>query len=674
MDAYTLLQTIDIWCQWDSTFGEHADELRLYFTSHPKTFQAILLHMLTSRGRQPTKKWIYNWTELKTTVPASLLRHLLLGLAVKRTWYKGIANEAETRMLVAYERGQPISPDASYEYGTITIYETRAYASSGVKTWYKQGTTWYECFSGKEAQRLYKIAYGACWALVAFPDVQVRDLLTFLIRVKHRQTVIWTIAQWADEDAVACLLHIQQRTKHRGVLSRIENVLPEIANQRGMTVEELKDRAIFMHDLNEQGERTWHVGGFTLHLTISPAGRMLRRIRGSDGKVLRRHPDALAETWRLMSEEAKMLSMTLSIQRKRLEAAMRERRSWSCAEWQCTFAAHLISRRLARRLVWKISSPDESHSAYAFLDEQGGWHNAEGEAVVISSEYRFRIAHPVEMTPEEHSRWQRYLVTHKITQPFKQMFRETYVLTPAEEQTRTYSNRFSTYVIPSHAMQASERRGWESQWSGCWRDFQRDNIRAYLWIESNHRDAYNILQQIAFYPLDHSTVYSQPRLDLDPACLPLQDIPAVVFSETLRDIDQCLVRASQGTNQQWETENKSQSNYAQQAQLRESLLRELLPLLDLGPTVQIEGRLAYIDGKRSSYKIDLTNGTIYTEPGGRYLCIVPRYNTQKLYLPFEENDPKTAEILSKILLLVHDEAITDATILRQLPVKAVQLR
>jgi hypothetical protein len=673
MDAQTLLQTMDIWSQWDSTFGEHAAELRQYFTAHPDTLRAIMLQMLASRSRQPAKKWLCKWNELKTSVPDPLLRYLLMGLAMKRGWYKGLPSQAETSALIAHENGRPVPPDASYEYSIIRIYGTHAYSSDYSKHCYKQGDTWYECLPEREAQQTYKIAHGACWALVDFPDTQVRDLLTYLIRVKHRQTAVWTMAQWGDEDAVARLLQIQLRTTHQGVLARIESVLPEIAQQRGITVEELVDSAIFTYGLNVQGERTWQVGEYTLRLAISPGGRMQRSIRGSDGKALRSRPSELEDAWKLIADEAKQLSSTLSVQRKRLEAAMKEQRGWSWAEWQSTIAAHLLPRHLARRLVWRISRADSPQHTYAFLDEQGSWHDAEGEPIQVSGEHHLRIAHPVEMTPAEHSRWQRYIVVHKISQPFKQMFRETYVLTPAEEQTRTYSNRFVAHVVANDTAHAPRRRGWQTDYGACRYDFQRHNIRAYLWIEHNYYNAHNVLQQIAFYPLDHGMVWSQPQLDLDPACLPLHDVPLVVFSEAMRDIDQCLVSASQGTDQHWDEDGprrQHQSYDNQPPHRREQLLHELLPLLDLGDTIQIKGRCAFINGKRCEYRVDLGSGTIYIEPTGRYLCIVPRYeakNSQKLYLPFEDNDPKTTEIISKILLLARDETITDASILRQLP-------
>ena len=46
-------------------------------------------------------------------------------------------------------------------------------------------------------------------------------------------------------------------------------------------------------------------------------------------------------------------------------------------------------------------------------------------------------------------------------QPFKQAFRETYTLTPAEAQTRIYSNRFAGHLFRQvQARALMKRRGW----------------------------------------------------------------------------------------------------------------------------------------------------------------------------------------------------------------------
>ena len=72
-------------------------------------------------------------------------------------------------------------------------------------------------------------------------------------------------------------------------------------------------------------------------------------------------------------------------------------------------------------------------------------------------------------------------------------------------------------------------------------------------------------------------------------------------------------------------------------------------------------------GGLHEYRVHLGSGNVHIEPEGRYLCIVPaRRRMEELYVPFEEGDLKTAEILSKVLLLASDHKIEDPTILRQL--------
>ncbi|WP_372510383.1 DUF4132 domain-containing protein [Actinomadura madurae] len=65
--------------------------------------------------------------------------------------------------------------------------------------------------------------------------------------------------------------------------------------------------------------------------------------------------------------------------------------------------------------------------------------------------------------------WRDLLVERRIRQPFKQAFREIYLLTPAEEETRTYSNRFAAHLVHYRRMFALFRaRGWTSRLLGPW--------------------------------------------------------------------------------------------------------------------------------------------------------------------------------------------------------------
>lgn len=84
-------------------------------------------------------------------------------------------------------------------------------------------------------------------------------------------------------------------------------------------------------------------------------------------------------------------------------------------------------------------------------------------------------------------------------------------------------------------------------------------------------------------------------------------------------------------------------------------------------TVQLSEKHALIDGKLSNYNVNLGSGTVHKQPGGA-LCIIPVHSQQRgrIFLPFVDNDPKTAEIVSKVILLARDDQIKDPTILEQI--------
>jgi hypothetical protein len=61
----------------------------------------------------------------------------------------------------------------------------------------------------------------------------------------------------------------------------------------------------------------------------------------------------------------------------------------------------------------------------------------------------------------------------EITQPFKQAHCEVYILTPAEEETEFYSNRFAAHFLKQHQLNALARqRGWATEIYGA---FDSDN-------------------------------------------------------------------------------------------------------------------------------------------------------------------------------------------------------
>ena len=103
---------------------------------------------------------------------------------------------------------------------------------------------------------------------------------------------------------------------------------------------------------------------------------------------------------------------------------------------------------------------------------------------------------------------------------------------------------------------------------------------------------------------------------------------------------------------------------ASTVEMRSSILRETCRLMKLN-NVQIQGCYALINGEIGTYSVHLGSAIVHRQPGGA-LCILPvsSQHRGRLFLPFVDDDPKTAEIMSKVLLLAKDKEIQDPTISR----------
>jgi hypothetical protein len=138
----------------------------------------------------------------------------------------------------------------------------------------------------------------------------------------------------------------------------------------------------------------------------------------------------------------------------------------------------------------------------------------------------------------------------------------------------------------------------------------------------------------------------------------LKDIPSRIFSEVMRDLDLVVSVAHAG--------GVDPEASASSLEARTALIRESCTLLKI-KNVQLAERHVLIDGKLANYNVNLGSGVVHKQPGGA-LCIIPVHSQHRgrIFLPFVDNDPKTAEIVSKVILLARDDQIKDPTILEQI--------
>jgi hypothetical protein len=248
--------------------------------------------------------------------------------------------------------------------------------------------------------------------------------------------------------------------------------------------------------------------------------------------------------------------------------------------------------------------------------------------------------------------FQRAIIQARTVQPFKQAFRELYLLTPAERETAVYSARFARHAVRSTvANKLLQARGW------------RVTDEYPLRVSKLYRAA-AIFTHLAFEESAHffteldTLTTHHLEFTRDAATVPLAEIPPVVFSETMRDLDLLVSVAHH------ESDNRpvSASTIEQRAALVSALMA------DLGITsVHCDGHFAHVRGTRANYRIHLGSTAIHIDPG-HHVCIIPVSDSDaaKTFLPFADPDIGTSTLVSKVLLLVNDGEITDPTILAQI--------
>ncbi len=276
-----------------------------------------------------------------------------------------------------------------------------------------------------------------------------------------------------------------------------------------------------------------------------------------------------------------------------------------------------------------------------------------GHVEPVKKDERLHLAHPIDLlASKKWTNWQRECFVAERVQPFKQVFRELYVPTAQERSDATFSGRYAGHQVnPRQALALLGSRGWvAAPEAGAFRTFHDEKLVAWLeFMETFYTPA--DIEGLTLEKVRFATRGSQEYANL-------ADVPARVFSEVMRDVDLAVSVAHRGA--------VDPEASASTVELRASLLKETISLLGL-KNVKIREPHVSIKGSLAEYSVHLGSATTHMLPGGT-LVIVPVHSQHRgrIFLPFADDDPKTAEIMSKVLLLSRDSEIKDPNVLAQI--------
>ena len=339
--------------------------------------------------------------------------------------------------------------------------------------------------------------------------------------------------------------------------------------------------------------------------------------------------------------------------KKLMEESMEDGAYFTAAE-----AVGLMNNPVVRAILRTLVFIRGEDTGFLILEDKTGpitklkmraW---DGSMKELEENDSIRIAHPLDFYQMGiwHS-YQKYLFDNQICQPFKQVFRELYVKL-AEELGQKSSRMFAgNQIQPQKTVACLKGRRWIADYEeGLQKIYYKENIiaRNYAladWFSPRDVEA-PTLEWVEFS--DRKTFEA----------LKIEQVPDLIYSEVMRDVDLAVSVAHAGGVD-------PQTSHST-IEMRRAIVEFNLPLFRLN-NVTLKDSHALIQGKRGNYNVHLGSGVVHQE-GGAMLNILPVHSQKrgKLFLPFVDEDPKTAEIMSKIVLLAEDAKIKDPFILEQI--------
>jgi uncharacterized protein DUF4132 len=497
-------------------------------------------------------------------------------------------------------------------------------------------------------------------------------------------------------EAVAQLARLRAKVKYTVALRLIEKCLREAAERSGMTVDELEDMAAPAYAIDSEGEIEVTIGDCAATVRLSEDGESAMMWRNAEGKPVKSVPSHIKKAFpkevKSVAALTKELSGSYLAQRYRLESSFVTPRTMASAHWRRYFIDQPLLGLMGRRLIWVFS--DAQGWERSGLYHEGEIRDCRGEPLKIEATLKVRLWHPLSSQAGELQQWRERIFAKAVRQPFRQAFREFYALTDRERQTRMYSNRFAGILMRQHQFSSLCRaRGWSYRLMGVGFDgfnvptkvLPSWNMHASFHVDLPSDEEPELLQSgLAEQSQAGINLFlssDQVRFYRERKEIPLDEVPAIVYSEVMRDIDLFTSVSGVGRNKSWSDQGDRGMGVVPKeinvpevsalVTLRLEMLSRVLPLTDIADRCKVDKAWLTVQGQLGTYRIDASWGmTLMIRDSGVRQLRIP----QKLLdaVPFDlsafplELDYRTETILRTAHVLANDWNIDSPELIQQL--------
>jgi hypothetical protein len=431
-----------------------------------------------------------------------------------------------------------------------------------------------------------RVLRGLAWSAAAVPTPSVSRVLTELCMTALRKlrgigprlpavadAAVFALGEMRTDFAIGQLAYLRSAVKFRPTLNQIDLVMDRVGQRLKLSRDDLAELAIPSHGFGRLGLRIETIGpagveqrivGDHVTTTWSDAGG--RQSDVPPAGLAAAHTEQIREIEGLTVDVARVLTA----QRVRLERLLADGRFWSAADWHLRYLDHPVVGTIARRLIWAVDNVP------VLFDADDLASDINGDRVEIGDSSQIALWHPLGSSGAVVAAWRVRLENLNIEQPFKQAYREIYQLTEAERLTRFYSDRFAGRIVRQHLFNdLAAARGWQVKprlavgdrpyvpptkllpWyslraeycvEGSATNYQTDTTKTFAFLRL-------LTGQVRFYWMevaaDNPDCAGAGVNEFPPfgeegikSPLPLDRVPAIAFSEVMRDVRMFVSLAS----------------------------------------------------------------------------------------------------------------------------------
>ncbi|WP_194912282.1 DUF4132 domain-containing protein [Catenulispora rubra] len=266
------------------------------------------------------------------------------------------------------------------------------------------------------------------------------------------------------DTALMHLYDISQKVKFKGLKEHAAQRVTEIADDLGLTPDQLGDRLVPDLGLAPSGTLSLDYG--PRHFTVGFDEQLKPFVADQSGKRLKALPkpgtkddaELAPAAYQRFSALKKDVRALATSQITRFELAMVAQRRWTSQEFREYFVAHPLLRHLVRRLVWATFADGGVESSFRVAEDLT-FADVSDDEYTLADDAVIGIVHPLHLGGGVKA-WSDVFADYEILQPFEQLGRTVYAFTDAEKASSTLT-RFDGMTTPVGKVLGLERRGWQ---------------------------------------------------------------------------------------------------------------------------------------------------------------------------------------------------------------------